>query len=66
MLMKGWFNMKKGFRFTIDVQDLVLNRRGKVHKGMPEVSRGCGVHTPKKHKKKYKDSWKREVKNYLD
>jgi|BioPla2DNA2_1021312.scaffolds.fasta_scaffold359166_1 hypothetical protein len=56
---------KKGFRIKIDTMELVLNRAGKAHKGMPEVNRGCGVHIPKKHKKKHKDAWKREVKKYL-
>lgn len=54
---------KKKTVITIDKQALMLNRSGKADGYLPEVRRGTGVHVPKKHKKKLKDSWKKEVRN---
>lgn len=37
---------------TIDGNELLLNRKGKAHKGDPLVSRGCGEHLPEEFKEK--------------
>lgn len=52
---------KKSTTITIDKTAMLLNRSGKADGYLPEVRRGTGVHVPKKHKKKAKDSWKKEV-----
>lgn len=49
---------------TIDMNELQMNRKGKAGGHVAEVRRGVGVHVPKKHKKKHKDSWKKDVKKY--
>lgn len=46
----------------IDMKEIQANRRGKADGYLPEVRRGTGVHTPKKYKKKNKDSWKSDLK----
>ena len=56
---------KTSINIKIDTTEIMLKRAGKANKGMPEVSRGCGRHTPKMHKKKHKDHWKRDTKQYL-
>ncbi|MNE82894.1 hypothetical protein D3C80_1796620 [compost metagenome] len=48
----------------VDREDIRRRRSGKVDGYIPEVRRGVGSHTPKAFKKKEKDSWKRQVREY--
>lgn len=50
------------YTVKIDMNKMQLNRSGKADGYLPEVRRGNGIHTPKAHKKKHKDLWKKEVK----
>jgi hypothetical protein len=54
--------MKKEI-IKIDGLESFLHSADKLHG--TEVSRGCGEHTPKQYKKKYKDKWKKETKEYI-
>lgn len=61
------YTYKKGgdemsHKVKIDVKQMQMNRKGKADGYIPEVRRGTGTHVPKAYKKKFKDSWKKEVK----
>lgn len=45
----------------IDMNQIQMTRKGKADGYLPEVRRGTGTHVPKTRKKKFKDSWKKEV-----
>jgi len=62
--MKGCILLDNG-KLTIDTRTLQLNRKGKADGYLPEIRRGNGIHTPKKHKKKTEGQWKKEVKQYF-
>ncbi|KMT21766.1 hypothetical protein [Clostridium cylindrosporum] len=49
---------------TIQGNDLLLNREGKLSKADRVVTRGCGVHVPKNLKEKHKQKLKRELTEY--
>lgn len=49
---------------SIDLQAMQNNRSGKADGYLPEVRRGNGIHVPKKHKKKNKEGWKKDVKSF--
>lgn len=48
-------------KVKIDLNQMQMNRKGKADGYIPEVRRGTGTHVPKVHKKKYKNSWRKEV-----
>lgn len=55
--------MKKS-KIMINMTELLINSSGKMNRTMDIVKTGCGYHIPKDKKKKYKDKWKKEVKEF--